>query len=440
MKLLNLKLKNFRGVEEVNIDFNGKSAIIYGINGMGKSTILHACNLLFSRIFKALTDSNLGYGQDFWLEESDIKIGEENTRIDMKISLGRKKYDYHRGAERNGKRVHAKTDLKKIEYDMQRLYLGSFASIKEDEQFDGNEEAPKEILVLNKNNIPIYATYSVNRYVVDRFDKLEKDEKLIGKMEAWRDIFNPTINFKLFFEWFRGRQEYENSKKVENDDFEDEQLSAVRKAVLKILDNDFSDIKIRITDNDVPQMIAVKHGTELSIAQLSEGEKCVLAMTGDLARKLAIANPKRKNPLEGEGIVLIDEVDLHLHPTWQGRIMPLLINTFPNIQFIVTTHSPKILGEITDEADIFEIYEEDGNIQVRKQPPMSGWDVNHIMKEFMHTNVLNRRTEELIGRMYDYIDNDEFDEAEKLADELAQMTDEMNLNVVRARTLIHRNR
>lgn len=439
MKLLNLKLSNFRGVEEVNIDFNGKSAIIYGINGMGKSTILRACNLLFSRVFKILTDSNLGYGRDFQIEESDIKVGEDKTRIVMKISMEGKEYDYYRGAESNGKRVHSVSDLKKIEYDIQRLYLGSFASIKEDEQFDGNEEAPKEILILNKHDIPIYATYSVNRYVVDRFDKLEKDESLIGKMEAWRDIFNPTINFKLFFEWFRGRQEYENSRKVEDDTFKDGQLSAVRQAILKILDNDFSDIKIRIRDEDA-QMIAVKHDTELSIAQLSEGEKCVLAMTGDLARKLAVANPKRNNPLEGEGIVLIDEVDLHLHPTWQGRIMPLLISTFPGIQFIVTTHSPKILGEITDEADIFEICEEDGNINVRKQPSMSGWDVNYIMKEYMHTDVLNRKTAKLIDQMYEYIDSDEFDEAEKLADELAQMTDEMNLNVVRARTLIHRNR
>lgn len=439
MRLLNLKLSNFRGVEEVNIDFDGKSAIIYGINGMGKSTVLRACNLLFSRIFKVLTDSNLGYGQDFRIEESDIKIGEDKTRISMKISLEGEEYDYYRGAERNGKRVHSMSDLGKIEHDIERLYLGSFTSIKEDEQFDGNEETPREILILNKHDIPIYATYSVNRYVVDRFDKLEKDESLVGKMEAWRDIFNPTINFKLFFEWFRGRQEYENSRKVEDDTFQDGQLSAVRQAILKILDNDFSDIKIRISDEDA-QMIAVKHDMELSIAQLSEGEKCVLAMTGDLARKLAIANPERNNPLQGEGIVLIDEVDLHLHPTWQGRIMPLLISTFPSIQFIVTTHSPKILGEITDEADIFEICEEDGNIKVRKQPPMSGWDVNYIMKEYMHTDVLNRKTAELIDQMYECIDSDEFDEAEKLADELAKMTDEMNLNVVRARTLIHRNR
>lgn len=132
------------------------------------------------------------------------------------------------------------------------------------------------------------------------------------------------------------------------------------------MDNDFSDIKIKISDEDA-QMVAIKHNTELSIAQLSEGEKCILAMTGDLARKLAIANPSRENPLEGEGIVLIDEVDLHLHPSWQGRIMPLLFRTFPNVQFIVTTHSPKVLSEITDEAQIFEIYQKDDGIVVTKE-------------------------------------------------------------------------
>lgn len=437
MKIVNLELTNFRGVGEAEIEFNGKSAIIYGINGMGKSTILHACNLLFSRIFKTLTSSNLGYAQDFQIMESDIKIGEDSAKIRMEMSLDGTNYWYSRGAERGGKRTHVGGAVREIAENFRQQYLGEYEVLEEETDESEGEQEP--VLVLNDNNMPIYATYSVNRYVIDRFDKMEKDKALPGKMEALRDIFNPTINFRLFFEWFRGRQEYENSRKVEDDSFKDTQLSAVRQAVLNILDNDFSDIKIRISDEDA-QMIAVKHGTELSIAQLSEGEKCVLAMTGDLARKLAIANPKRKNPLEGSGVVLIDEVDLHLHPTWQGRIMPLMMKTFPNIQFIVTTHSPKILGEIADEADIFEVYEEGGNIEIRKRPSMSGWDVNYIMQEFMHTNILNQKTERLIDLMYEHIDNDEFDEAEKLADELARMTDEMNVNVVRAKTLIHRKR
>lgn len=304
------------------------------------------------------------------------------------------------------------------------------------EETDESDRKSTRVLVLNNSNMPIYASYGVNRYVSDRRNKgLKKDIKLAGKLEALRDVFDPTINFQLFYEWFRGRQEYENSKRVEKESFKDAQLSAVREAVLKIMDNDFSDIKIKIDDEEA-QMVAVKHHTELSIAQLSEGEKCVLAMTGDLARKLAIANPSRENPLEGEGVVLIDEVDLHLHPSWQGRMMPLLFRTFPNIQFIVTTHSPKVLSEIKDEANIFEIYQDGNAINVRKQNPMNGWDINHIM----HTDILNEKTQKLIDEIYNCIENENFDQAEELVDQLAKITDEMNVEVVRARTLIHRKR
>lgn len=272
-------------------------------------------------------------------------------------------YHYFRKAEQNGKRAHSRAGAEELAKQIVCSYLGTYESVEEEETDDTDKGAQKK-LVLNRNNMPIYALYGVNRYVADRINnKLERDDKLFGKLEAWRDTFDPTINFQLFFEWFRGRQELENSRKVEEETFFDSQLSAVRNAILRILDNDFSDIKIKISEEDA-QMVAIKHNTELSIAQLSEGEKCILAMTGDLARKLAIANPSRENPLEGEGIVLIDEVDLHLHPSWQGRIMPLLFRTFPNVQFIVTTHSPKVLSEITDEAQIFEIYQKDDGIVV----------------------------------------------------------------------------
>jgi predicted ATP-binding protein involved in virulence len=443
MKIASLELENFRGIENSKINFDGKSAIIYGINGTGKSTILSACNLLFFKIFNELTGSNLGNRRELMILDSDIKNDKEYTKIQIKIRLGRNNYEYYRSYNRGGLRKHAINDLLNLTGTIREKYIGEKQSTDEEDEFleiDGEKQSINQ--PDNDNNIPIYATYGVNRYVTnDEIQKMVKDERLPGKLEAWRDIFNPTINFKLFFEWFRVRQEYEYSMKIDNDLFEDVQLSTVRKAILKILDNDFSDIRIKITDDDA-RMIAVKHNTELSIAQLSEGEKCILSMAGDLARKLAIANPARKNPLEGEGIVLIDEVDLHLHPEWQGKIMPLLLKTFPNIQFIVTTHSPKILSEITEDVNIFEICENAENkcIEITKRPPMNGWDINHILSDFMHTSYLNINTKELVDRMYDAIENGEINEAEELAIKLASITDELNVDVVRARTILHRRR
>lgn len=439
MEIQSLKLTNFRGIEQAELALDGKSAVIYGINGMGKSTVLRACSVLFFRILNMLTESDLGSDGKVKIEDSDIKIGAQTARISMQLNIDHTIYPYFRGAESNGKRIHLVGEAKRIVEQFRRLYVGQYMVLEEEETDESDRESTRE-LVFNESNMPIYASYGVNRYVSDRRNKvLKKDIKLGGKLEALRDVFDPTINFQLFFDWFRGRQEYENSKRVEKESFKDPQLSAVREAILKIMDNDFSDIKIKIDDEDA-QMVAVKHHTELSIAQLSEGEKCVLAMTGDLARKLAIANPSRENPLEGEGVVLIDEVDLHLHPSWQGRMMPLLFRTFPNIQFIVTTHSPKVLSEIKDEANIFEIYQDGNAINVRKQNSMNGWDINHIMRDFMHTDILNEEPQKLIDEIYNCIENENFDQAEELVDQLAKITDEMNVEVVRARTLIHRKR
>ena len=83
-------------------------------------------------------------------------------------------------------------------------------------------------------------------------------------------------------------------------------------------------------------------GTRIDIAQLSDGEKCLVAMAGDIARRMVLAMPKAPNPLETEAVVLIDEIELHLHPGLQRTILPRLRKAFPKAQLIVTTHSPPL--------------------------------------------------------------------------------------------------
>lgn len=111
-----------------------------------------------------------------------------------------------------------------------------------------------------------------------------------------------------------------------------------------------------------PLRLAVKkNGREYSVDQLSDGEKCTLALIGDLARRLALANQNSENPLAGSGIVLIDEIELHMHPSWQRKVFPVLRKTFPNIQFIVTTHSPQVLGEVSNQFNLFMLSENENH-------------------------------------------------------------------------------
>lgn len=93
-------------------------------------------------------------------------------------------------------------------------------------------------------------------------------------------------------------------------------------------------------------MVVKKGNKVIEFSQLSQGEKCYLSLVCDIARRLAIANPGLSNPLEGEGIVLVDEIDLHLHPKWQSEIVPKLMEVFPNCQFFLSTHSAIVLSDI----------------------------------------------------------------------------------------------
>ena len=100
--------------------------------------------------------------------------------------------------------------------------------------------------------------------------------------------------------------------------------------------------------------------------------------------------------LTGYGIVLIDEIELHLHTTWQSRVLRTLFNTFPNIQFIITTHTPKVLGELDGNVNLIEMTNEGNAITAKSIPLLSGWDTNYILNNFMSTNPYNIETDQKI--------------------------------------------
>ena len=124
------------------------------------------------------------------------------------------------------------------------------------------------------------------------------------------------INFSKLFEWFLEQELYETQRQKIDSGYQDTALNSVKRAMLAMLDGCSN---IHITAK--PYSMKVSKGEEvLDILQLSDGEKCTLALFGDLARRLAIANPTLENPLEGVGVVLIDEVELHMHVSWQRKV------------------------------------------------------------------------------------------------------------------------
>jgi predicted ATP-binding protein involved in virulence len=184
-------------------------------------------------------------------------------------------------------------------------------------------------------------------------------------------------------------------------------------------------------------MTVRKNGEELIINQLSDGEKCLLAMVGDLARRLAIANPGLENPLEGEGVVLIDEIELHLHPQWQRKIIPALTRTFPNCQFIVTTHSPQVLSYVKPE-NIYILKKKEQGVTVSHPQSSYGRDSNQILEDTMEDKERPEEFKNKLKELFRLINDNKIDEARQLGQEIADEIGDDDPELVKARTSIKR--
>lgn len=185
-----------------------------------------------------------------------------------------------------------------------------------------------------------------------------------------------------------------------------------------------------------PHMLVDKDGVEISLDQLSDGEKNLIALVGDIARRLAIANPNSKKPLSGEGIILIDEIDLHLHPSWQRLMIPQLQKVFPNCQFIITTHSPQVLSHVPPES-VFLLSSERGHFSYSKAIESFGQSSDRILEDLLDVDSRPSEQKKMLHDLFLLIQQGELTTAKfKLKELLDMIGDDPEL--VKANVLIKR--
>jgi predicted ATP-binding protein involved in virulence len=179
-----------------------------------------------------------------------------------------------------------------------------------------------------------------------------------------------------------------------------------------------------------------KGGRSLFLEQLSDGERGLLALVFDLVRRLAIANPNSDNPIaDGVGLVLIDEIELHLHPKWQRDVLQRLRDIFKGCQFVVTTHSPLVLGEVPARCVRFLEFM-DGKVTVTVPTEAYGMDANRILQEFMGAPVRSRKVDAELSVLFELIDKEQFDEARAAIAALESKLGEDEPELTRASSLI----
>lgn len=370
MKLKELHITSFRGLKNIELDnLDSNINLFVGVNGAGKSSILDSISLLMTWYIARIQNSK-GRGKDIPIDDiSMFSIDGCSIELTFDDSTNWKLYrstKYKKGD---------KSDL----IDLNR----KVSSLREN--IDKNIETC----------IPIVAHYGVNRIIPNKYPRTPISKQKSIVLDTYKNSLNAGNLFSDFYNWFRLSEDYENEiyKETLNSNT-DRGLNAVREAMKSIFP-EYTQMKVGRRPN---ALYLTKGEHKLKLNQLSDGEKCYITLVCDIARRLAIANPIG-NPLEGEGIVLIDEVDLHLHPSWQISVISKLKETFKNVQFFITTHSPIVASDA--EGAVFSV--KDG--LVNRENTYGKLSSNILSSVFGISMARNLYVQSLIESAYTNLDN-----------------------------------
>lgn len=456
MLLKKLTLNNYANFE--NAEFNlwdetkpsRKVTIFIGENGAGKSNILDAIATLMSW-FVARLRSEKGSGSP--INERKIRENTSYSSIELCINSDQKDYIWNLVKLKKGHRTSIESNLKDIS-EITNIFSTIYTKSNE------------------TSSLPLFAYYNAERNL-QGYSIKNTPQKQVKPIDGYSENISSGVDFSQFFNWFYDLDNIKNEltskyllesfiyltndKKIKRDkdgyikdeDFDvllnklknlqnSEEFSSLIKDKLHFTTEAISTFlpeykNIRIERLPSIAMLIDKGDVSLDIMQLSQGERSLLALVADIALRLTIMNPEKENPLLGEGIILIDEIDIHLHPRWQRSIVRNLQRTFPNCQFILTTHSPLV---VSDPQDVQIFLLENGS--AKELDNLYGMDIEQVLLEIMDTPLRHEPLQNKLDDLMDAIQNKDFNKAREVKKELLQILPENHRELMRADLFLKR--
>ena len=433
MKIHELRLKNFRKFEDSVFRFNADTGVtvLIGNNATGKTAILDALSIMmgcYLQDFKTVTARHI--------RKNEIRL--KRVALGDTITL--------EPQWKEGVAVACTASLDEL-IDSQSSTPGTLSWSKELNSRSGRN------IRKNANNIarfggeaagrvekgepvllPVLGYYGTGRLWHQKQDTTlsEPDSRTVG----YRDCLEPASTYKLFLKWFA---------KLEQSALQRGKKFGVLEAVRQAITTCIPECRTIYFDIQQQQLMVELNSEELySFNNLSDGYRNTLAMVADIAHRAARLNPQLmdKAAIETPGIVLIDEVDLHLHPKWQRTVLNDLRKAFPKIQFIASTHSPFIIqslkpGEVIDLNSKLPADTEAETASPAPREPFSDQSIEDIVEGVMGVKMPSRsqrlqQMNEAAKKYYNLLQqagNASEEEKEKLKQELDELSAPFSENV-----------
>lgn len=385
-----VKIENFRGLRDIMLTLDPHVTVLFGSNASGKTSVLDAVALALATYPRRLgRRENRRFGKGDlrlpWLDRPDVgeRRGVEAVFAQIEVRTRAARWGVHHQrpwTEVDPAGLKSTTELDAL--------VDTWAST----QAAQPRGAPGEAL-------PLVAAYGTERAVVAIPERERNFAEEVERLEALDDALTANLSFKTVFEWFQIEQyeEFEERSRRRDFDYFRPSLQWVRRAIER------SQLRCRnprVETRPIRMMVDFEHDlstvTEvhevppaepLDITSLSDGYRTHFALVVDIARRMVQLNPSDdlNDPVRGtntEAIILIDEVDLHLDPVWQGRVVAGLRAAFPNAQFVLTTHSEQVLGSVEAKC-VRKLVWSGGEMAVEPVPFAQGATGEEILVELM---------------------------------------------------------
>lgn len=428
MTLETLIVRNFRCFADAQFEFRPQFNLLIGDNGSGKTSVLEAIAVGVASWFLGIPGYDSKTMENGHVRVRPVSFGDTTLlerQYPVSIACSGQVMDQfvHWSREVNGPngstRHAGAATLKALATEVQaKVRAGEGVSL------------------------PLIAYYStkrlwVNPREVDRADD-NGPQEFRERFDGYRFSVDDRINVKELLTWLRRERYLALEAGADSLAF-----AAVKGAIVDCTDGC---LHAEYSVKEQSMMLTFNGHDELPFHLLSDGQRSMVAMVADLARKAVTLNPHLgiSAPRETKGVVMIDEIDLHLHPRWQRKVVESLKRTFPLLQFFATTHSPQVIGETPPDEIL--ILKPDGT---SSRPTASiGFSSNQVLRNLMSAPAMNAEMLGTFGAIFSLIENGEFREAREMINairekgtdfpELVEATTYME-GVERAASEIHTN-
>lgn len=432
MRIDRLEIKNFKKFSDYTLDLHPQFTLLIGDNGTGKTSILDALAIAAGVWLVNSPDTTLNYSRrnilrsEIRLEAISIDsitqfIERTPTQIKAIGTINDKPIQWLRQIKENSSRT-SNTESKEALNIISKLF--------------------KQVEAGEKIWLPIMAYYGAGRAGLPSNQRAITYTSPSRRWDAFYDCFEERISIPRLHTWFQK----EAIASVKRQGQMRSGYKVVKFAILRCIPN-ANDLWF---DGDRGEIVIAIDGQPQPFSNLSAGQKMMVALIADLAIKIVTQNAAflpEEIDMENQvlpqilqqtsGLVMIDEIDVHLHPKWQRQVVDDLKTTFPAIQFVCSTHSPIITSEVEAKSIRFLEYEaENGGIISTIPSESYGLDANRVLDELMGVSERNKEVTQNLHKMFQLIDDEDFDMARQAMIPLITKIGDRDPEITRAQTLI----